>query len=674
MSTRVGPGGARAHVRLRRSCGHLSPALALVHTAGPKDELVPLARAIELTDADMKALRRRYDEERDKRLNAHPEGLGQYERLVDMAGSDERFAKVLKDPYPQVETPHPLTDEVEVCIVGAGYGGLCTGARLVREGVDPATIRIIDKAGDVGGTWYWNRYPGAMCDTEAYIYMPMCEELGYVPTAKYASQPELLAHSQLMARTYGLYENASFGAEVTGLSWDEGEGKWTVTTDRGDNFRARSVVINMGTFTFPKVPRIPGFADFQGRILHTSRWDYTYTGGSTSGELSGLGDKRVAIIGTGATAVQAVPHLANASEHLYVFQRTPSAVGVRNNRPTTEEFAREFLSKPGWQQERNGNFYDCVQSIKGPAGGVDLVQDGWTDLIGTMLSNAKTLMEDMKDPNADANKLVKDAQKIQAKSQFQQTEHIRRRVGIVVEDQRTAEGLKPWYDPFCKRPCFHDGYLDAFNRPNVTLVHTDGVGIDRFTQNGVVVAGVEFPVDAIVMATGFETGSQAAGAPLKLPYDIVGREGRTLHEKWIADHKYGIGPKTYRSHCSSGFPNLFFLNGPQGTFTVNFVYTLDESARHIAHIISSTRAMGKTRCDVKQTSEDAWVDQMWAASPPSSGKVAPCTPGYYNAEGRVDPKGTRRLAAMVPGNARKFFKTLARERDEGTALDAFELL
>lgn len=674
MGGGFGPGGARAHTRLRRACGHLSPALAPVRTAGPRDELVPPTSSIDLTNADMKALRKRYNEERDKRLRAHPDGLGQYQRLVDMASSDKRFEKMLVDPYPQIETPHPLTDEVEVCIVGAGYGGLCSGARLVREGVDPATIRLIDKAGDVGGTWYWNRYPGAMCDTEAYIYMPMCEELNYVPTSKYASQPELLAHSQLMARTYGLYENASFGSEVTGLSWDEEEGKWTVTTDRDDCFRARFVIINMGTFTFPKIPRIPGLSDFQGHILHTSRWDYAYTGGSTSGGLDGLGDKRVAIIGTGATAVQVVPNVACCAKHLYVFQRTPSAVGIRNNRPTTEEFVRECLSKPGWQQERNGNFYDCTQSIRGPSDGVDLVKDGWTDLIGAALANAKTLMEQMKEPNADANKLMKDMQAIAAKTQFQQAEHIRRRVETVVRDKKTAEGLKPWYDTFCKRPCFHDGYLDAFNRPNVTLVHTDGVGVDHFTKRGIVVAGTEYEVDAIVMATGFESGALGSGSePLKLPYDVVGREGRTLHDKWLADHKYGVGPKTYRSHCSSGFPNLFFLNGPQGTFTVNFVYCLDEAALHIAHVISRTRAAGKTRCDVKQSVEDDWVDQMWALGTTSTGQVPPCTPGYYNAEGRVDPKGTRRPAASKPGSARKFFKTLERERKEGTALDAFDL-
>ena len=204
------------------------------------------------------------------------------ERLVDLAQTDERFARMLADPYPKIETAHPVTDDIEVCVVGTGYGGLCAAARLVEAGIASSDIRLIDKAGDVGGTWYWNRYPGAMCDVESYVYMPLCEEIGYTPTMKYAQQPEIYKHSQMIMNHYGLYDKACFGAQVTGMEWEEDAGMWAITSSAGDAFRARFVVMNFGTFTQAKLPKVEGVASFEGEMFHTSRWNYDYTGSAAN--------------------------------------------------------------------------------------------------------------------------------------------------------------------------------------------------------------------------------------------------------------------------------------------------------------------------------------------------------------------------------------------------------
>lgn len=264
---------------------------------------------------DPNALREKYRAERDKRLRA--EGNEQY---VEIAGE---FAHYLDDPYTERIERKPLTDNVEIAIIGGGFGGLLVGARLREAGFDD--IRLIEKGGDVGGTWYWNRYPGAACDVESYVYLPLLEELGKIPSEKYAHAAEILQHSRDIATHYDLYRNACLQTEVTELRWDESDDRWVISTDRGDAMRARFVVLANGPLHRPKLPGIPGIEGYRGHSFHTSRWDYEYTGGDENGNLTGLADKRVGIIGTGATAVQCVPHLGAAAKELYVFQRTPSS-------------------------------------------------------------------------------------------------------------------------------------------------------------------------------------------------------------------------------------------------------------------------------------------------------------------------------------------------------------
>ena len=228
--------------------------------------------------------------------------------------------------------------------IGGGFSALLTSARLREKGV--ASIRIVERGGDVGGTWYWNRYPGAACDVVSYDYLPLLDEMGYVPKHHYSRGPEIFAHCQAIARRYDLYELAVFQTTVTSTVWNEAEQMWHIDTDRGDHMRAQFVICANGTLSKPKLSRIAGMETFAGHSFHTSRWDYDYTGA----DLSNLKDKVVGIIGTGATAVQAVPDLGANAKALYVFQRTPSSIDVRDDWPTDQEWAAKL--KPGWQAKR----------------------------------------------------------------------------------------------------------------------------------------------------------------------------------------------------------------------------------------------------------------------------------------------------------------------------------
>ncbi len=399
-------------------------------------------------DAD--ALRERYRIEREKRLR--PDGNEQY---VEMTGE---YAKYLEDPYitEKIERK-PVTDEVDVVLIGGGFGGLQAGARLRDAGVKD--IRIIEKGGDFGGTWYWNRYPGAQCDVESYCYLPLLEELNYVPKEKYSYAREILLHSANIGKHFNLYDGALFQTEVTGLTWDDSNARWIVSTNRGDAIKARFVSMANGPLHRPKLPGISGIRSFKGHTFHTSRWDYDYTGGGPDGGLDKLGDKRVAIIGTGATAIQCVPFLGETAKQLYVFQRTPSSVDVRGNSPTDPQWAKSL--QPGWQKERMENFNALVSGVPQER---DLVADGWTDLIGKIIHQFRKA----------EGKSNMSVQQMMEMANFEKMEEIRARVDALVENPDVAEKLKPYYQMFCKRPTFNDDFLPTFNRTNVELVDTDG--------------------------------------------------------------------------------------------------------------------------------------------------------------------------------------------------------
>ncbi|AXK47073.1 flavin-containing monooxygenase [Brachybacterium saurashtrense] len=551
---------------------------------------------------ELHQLRSKYAQERDRRTRA--DGARQY-----LPASGE-FGYYAKDPYTPRAEREPKTDQVEALVIGAGFGGLLSAGFLRGEGLD--SIRLMDEAGDVGGTWYWNRYPGIHCDIESYVYMPLLEETGYIPTRRYAPGEEIRQHAMRIAHHYGLYDDFVPHTRATSLEWDENALEWVVDTDRGDHFRARFVITSSGTLTQPKLPGIPGIETFRGHTFHTSRWDYAYTGGTADGELTGLADKRVAVVGTGATGLQVVPHLAESARELFVFQRTPSTVDVRDNRDTDPEWAESL--KPGWQQERMDNF---LRVLSGAEVDEVLVQDGWT---ATTTLQRHILSGSVDDSLSDDDREIRDELDDAAAMN-----RLRARVDEVVHDRATAEALKPWYRYMCKRPGFSDHYLQAFNRPSVHLIDTaDHQGITAMTDTSVVVGDETYEVDCIIFATGFETGvSGVVSGALA----VAGRGGQQLLHAWAQ------GPRTLHGFFTHGFPNLFQIGAIHNANSVNFVHILQEQARHISSIISRAKAEGALWIEPSAEAEEEWVATVQETARDVSDFQARCTPSYYNAEG-----------------------------------------
>lgn len=526
------------------------------------------------------AIKQKFAEERDLRLGFRPEGTKQY--TSDLTGDLARYEV---DPYAEPAKPRdPITDTVECLFIGGGFSALLTAARLREKGVK--SIRIVERGADVGGTWYWNRYPGAACDVSAYDYLPLLDELGYVPPSFFAKGPEIFAHCQAIARRYNLYELAVFQTTVTSTTWDAKAKLWRIKTDRGDTMSAQFVICANGTLSKPKLSKIDGMDRFKGHSFHSSRFDYAYTGP----DLSNLKDKVVGIIGTGASAVQIIPRIARAAKELYVFQRTPSAIDIRDDIPTPKEWADSL--KPGWQTER------LLRHIKGPE-----------------LTEAQ---------KAELAALPRE-EKIR-RQENQNIEHqmrIHRRVEEIVKDKATAEALKPWYMHRCKRPCYDDEYLPTFNLPNVHLVDTHGAGVTEITANGPVFEGKEYPLDLLIYATGFEV--QVTG----IYNDIRGETGMELNEK------YADGMRTLFGIHSAGYPNLFIMGGYQAPFQFNLTFMLQTQGRHIAECIAYVLEHGRKTIDVTDDAEQWWVDEV-IKHRGKTNRNKECTPGYYNFEGEFN--------------------------------------
>ncbi|SNY38613.1 flavin-containing monooxygenase [Paractinoplanes atraurantiacus] len=542
---------------------------------------------------ELEWLRSRYRRERDRRIR--DEGNAQYRR----ASGD-----IATDPYTERAERSPLSDRVEALVIGGGFGGLLAGARLRQAGV--RDLRMVDEGGDFGGTWYWNRYPGVQCDIEATVYMPLLEEVGYVPKWRYAPGDEIRGHAVAIAKQFELYADALFHTKVTELRWDDEAAEWAVTTDRGDSFRTRYVVISSGTLTQPKLPGIPGIDEFAGHLMHTSRWDASY-------DLTG---KRVAVVGTGASGIQVIPQIAEKASQLYVFQRTPSSVDVRDNRPIDPAWAETL--KPGWQQERMENFLTLVT---GGHVAEDLINDGWTA--------TAALQRQMLTGTVDPTISAEDRAFLDERADFRKMDEIRARVASVVEDPETAEKLKPWYRYMCKRPTFSDDYLPAFNRPNVTLIDTaDSGGITAMTPSAVVVGEASYEVDCVVLATGFETGISGV---LSGTLPVYGRGGLPLLGHWRN------GPRTLHGFASHGFPNLFHMGSLQNAAAVNFTHVLQEQATHIAEMVAEASRRDAHRIEPTAEAEQAWVAMIRETAPNNFDFQSECTPGYYNGEGKPRP-------------------------------------
>jgi cation diffusion facilitator CzcD-associated flavoprotein CzcO len=541
------------------------------------------------------AIKKRFAEERDLRLGYRPEGTAQFTSELNGA-----LAKYAVDPFAEaVPERKPLNDEVEVLFIGGGFSALLTSARLREKGVE--SIRIVERGADVGGTWYWNRYPGVACDVVSYDYLPLLDEMDYVPVNHYSRGPEILDHCRAIAKRYDLYDLAVFQTTVTSTVWDESARRWQIETDRGDRMRARFVICANGTLSKPKLSKISGMDTFEGHSFHTSRWDYDYTGE----DLSRLSDKVVGIIGTGASAVQAVPELAKQAKELYVFQRTPSSIDVRDDWPTDPNWARKL--KPGWQAKRRERVLALSERSPDEQARLD-----------AMTPEEKLRRQE----NANIDYMMR----------------IHRRIEKIVNDPQTAEALKPWYMFMCKRPCFHNEYLPSFNRPNVHLIDTQGKGITEIGPKGPRFEGREFEVDLLIYATGFEV--QKTG----IYNHIVGRNGLDLEDK------YADGIRTLLGIHTRGYPNLFIMGGYQASFQFNLTDMLQTQGDHIAACIDFVRSNGLETIDPTEEAEEWWVQEV-ISHRGKTNRNAECTPGYYNFEG----ESNRRQDGNYNGGFRNYF-------------------
>ncbi|HVN01279.1 MAG TPA: NAD(P)/FAD-dependent oxidoreductase [Caulobacteraceae bacterium] len=559
---------------------------------------------IEQSQAYYEDIKARFAEARDLRLKYRPEGTAQY--TSDFTGDLARYAS---DPHAEPAPDRaPIVDEVEVLFIGGGFSALLTAARLRERGLQ--SIRIVERGADVGGTWYWNRYPGAACDVPSYDYLPLLDEMGYVPSRLYAKGPEIYAHCQAIAKRYDLYDLAVFRTTVVRTTWDTKARRWLVETDRGDRMTAQFVICANGTLSKPKLSKIAGMETFAGHSFHTSRWDYAYTGQ----DLEKLGDKVVGIIGTGASAVQAIPRLGKAARQLYVFQRTPSGIDIRGDRPTDPAWVARL--EPGWQQARR------MKHIRGRP-------------------------EDLERAAALAKLSREEKIRRQENANIDHMMRIHRRIEEVVTDPATAESLKPWYMFMCKRPCFDDDYLPTYNLPNVTLVDTRGKGITEIAPEGPVFEGRAYPLDLLIYATGFEV--QKTG----IYNEIRGRDGREINEV------YADGIRTLFGVHTHGFPNLFIMGGYQASFQFNLTFMLQTQGDHIAECIKLARDRGAAEIDVKPETEEWWVQEVIAHRGKTT-RNSDCTPGYYNFEGEFN----RRQDGNYNGGFYQYFQHMQSVRED----------
>ena len=601
-------------------------------------------------------LRQKYRLERDKRVRV--DGNDQY---LEVKGD---FSYFVEDPYIDEEISRDSIEKTfHTVIIGGGFGGVLSGARLREQGIDD--FRIIEKGGDFGGTWYWNRYPGASCDIESYIYFPLLEETSFIPKRKYTDAAETLDYFKILSDKFSLKENALFQTEVNEVKWISDEKLWFIKTNRQDSIKARYVIHANGFLNRPKLPAMKGINDYQGHTFHTSRWDYAYTGGNSNGNLNNLRDKKVAIIGTGATAVQCVPHLAAGAKKLYVFQRTPSSIDERNNSNTDIDWFKS--QKSGWQKERKENFEGF---LTGNFTDKDLVNDGWTEIFRTILgglikngpSKLVLLSWVLTAPfyknfykvglrtyirNKFMNFVTReDINKKVEIVDFQKMEKVRARADALVNDPKTAESLKPYYRQLCKRPCFHDEYLQAFNNDNVELIDTDGQGVKELSAEGIIHDGKEYKVDCIIFASGFEVGTDYSR---RCGYQVSGIDGITLSEKW----KDGLA--TFHGIHSKGFPNSFFYGPGQGPMTANFTHSLDEQSAHVAYILKQLDKKNMKYVEASEEAESDWINTIISKARNMQSFQEACTPGYYNNEGKPN---TNPANNTYGGGALEYFKLL----------------
>ena len=555
---------------------------------------------------DIEGLRTKYAQEKNRRLRK--EGQAQYVKVSGDIAPD--FAV---DPHRPVAPRDPVSEEIDALVIGAGWGGIKTSYYLTKEGV--TNIRNVDTAGDFGGVWYWNQYPGVQCDNDAYCYLPLLEEMGFMPSKKFAEGAEIQAYAKSIAEKFGFADKALFHTQVTSVTWDESSQRWLVGTNRGDAIRARFVVVASGVLNMPKLPSVKGIDRFKGKIFHTSRWDYGYTGGSYGNPvLDKLADKRVAIVGTGATAIQAVPPLGVYAKQLYVIQRTPSTVDERPNPPTGQDWAASL--QPGWQKERMANFHRGAQEVYQP-GEQDMICDIWTEINRNLSTELAALGRDV---------TMEEFMEKREEMDFRVMERLRARCDALVADPATAEALKPYYHHMCKRPLSSDAFYPTFNRDGVTLVDvSDEQGLQKMTEKGFIAGGVEHEIDCMIFASGFEVTSD-----LERRWSIgtfEGRGGLSIYDHWRD------GPATLHGITTHGFPNMGFIGYIQGGINSSVTEHFGRQGAHFAWIIGNALKRGIKVVEPSHEAQNAYVKTYNEIKLDVSAMTSRCPPGYFNNEG-----------------------------------------
>jgi cation diffusion facilitator CzcD-associated flavoprotein CzcO len=562
---------------------------------------------------DIPAMRDKYRHERDKRMRS--DGQKQYFRPT----GQKVAVNYVADPHEPLEPRKPISEEIDVIVLGAGWGGIMAAYYLTQAGV--TNFRNVDNAGDFGGVWYWNRYPGIQCDNESYCYLPLLEETGFIPSKKFADGWEIQRYSRSIAEKFGFADKALFHTLINTLRWDEQIKRWRVGTNRGDDIRARFVILACGVLNMPKLPNVQGIGDFKGKIFHTARWDYGYTGGSYQNPvLDKLSDKRVAILGTGATAIQAVPHLGKYAKQLHVIQRTPSSVDTRPNPPTDPEWVKSL--KAGWQNERKANFQrGAIEFLK--PGEPDLICDIWTEINRNLAAE----LEAEGWPQLNPQEFVARRESVD----FRVMERLRRRVDHIVADKVTAEPLKPYYRFLCKRPLSSDDFYPTFNRPNVELIDVSATkGVERMTEHGFIANGKQYDVDCMIFASGFEVTSDLNR---RWGIDVVeGRGGKSIYSHWSE------GPKTLHGTMTHGFPNQFYIGYIQGGINASVTEQFGQQGNHIAHVISQVLKRGATVVEPSKEAQDEYVRRFEELEFDMSEFQGACPPSYFNNEGEAKPK------------------------------------
>jgi len=467
----------------------------------------------------------------------------------------------------------------DVVVVGAGFAGMYMLHRLRGRGF---SVRVYEQGGDVGGTWYWNRYPGARCDVESMQYSySFSDELQqeWNWSERYAPQAEILKYANHVADRFNLRADIQLNTCVDRAVFDENTGTWQVTTSDGKTVTARFVVLATGCLSNARVPDIKGLSDFKGKVYHTGHWPH---------EQVNFTGQRVGVIGTGSSAIQSVPVIAQQARHLYVFQRTPNfSIPARNAELTAEEreaFRRNYpeIRRFAREEARNGIYAELPDR-----GALD---DG---------DNARRAKYEQRWAKGGLtfmlayNNLILDKAANDTAADF-----VRDKIAEIVKDPETAKLLQPDNHPIgSKRICVDTEYYAAFNRPNVTLVDIRSNGIEEILPNAVRTGGKNYEIDALVLATGFDamTGSVAR-------IDIRGRGGKTLNQKWAE------GPKTYLGLMSEGFPNLFIITGPGSPSVLsNMIVSIEQHVDWITDCLAFMRDRGLETMEATKAAEDQWV-------------------------------------------------------------------